>query len=156
MTVLRGVSRPSGSTGAAGSVLAGGAADVGSWAAGECAAAPTNRKIDRAMRRAQGQVRDWFISCRSSLGKGICFVRVARDSCLSARRRGVGPLTAPFFSRQRLSLPAKIFNQYICADREHTQRKIQRNPLNGSDAQQEDHRQYVAEDRHPVREGPSL
>jgi Uncharacterized protein conserved in bacteria (DUF2252) len=55
-----------------------------------------------------------------------------------------------------LRLSGKILSQDIHADQKHPQREDQWNPFNGSDAQQQHKRQYVAKDRHPMREDPSL
>src|SRR5580698_1610918 len=65
------------------------------------------------------------------------------------------PHTVAFFSRRRVRLRPKIFSQYVCADEKYPQRKNQRNPFNGSDAQQEHDHQSIAENRHPVRKDPS-
>jgi len=81
ITVPRGVSRPSGSFGAEGSTVVGCVGeDFGTWAD---ATKPTNRKTERAMRKAQAQLCGRLTPCLDSLWKAIHFVLVARGHCPS-------------------------------------------------------------------------
>ena len=91
----------------------------------------------------------------TSAARRTCFASVRRNRLdVGLMSRSLSIRGAPFFlgTRRHLALPAKVGEEYVCAQKKDPRREDQRNPREIADRQQQHQRQRVADESHPARE----